>query len=247
MSISCSGHFPALSPTFLRLRLLPLLAIWAPLAFSQQSPGVESKPLSPAAPDYSLEAEAAQVSRLRDMLRAYQSAETEAATTQPSAEEMARREQASADAARLAQIPYNPNKVRLSGSEGSLALVEITRRLSDPQIPESRRDTDLICSFRTYLYGSLIAGEKRSLRPVGKHHYLLKQRLQPGNTTVRISGHSWELHIPEDSNSQEYLITLYKPPGGQPEFHVFPVTELLAADSPHIPAWLPDEFKLKQG
>ena len=245
MSKPCRGRFPALGLT--PLRLLLMLALWTPLASSQQPRGVESKPLPPPAPDYSLEAEAAEVSRLQDMLRAYQIEETEAASTQPTAAEIADRQQASADAARLAQIPYNPNKVRLSGSEGSLALAEITRRLSDPRIPESRRDNAPICSFRTYLFGNLIAGEKRSLRPVGKHHFLLKQRLQPGNTTVKISGHSWELHIPEDSHSQEYLITLYRPPRGQPEFHVFPVAELLAAESPHIPAWLPDEFKLQQG
>ena len=222
------------------------MAVVIPCSWAESPRGVESKPLEAASPDYSLEAEQAQVSRLQDMLRAYQNEEAEAAHTQPTAEEIVQREQASEDAARLAAIPYNANKVRLSGAEGSLALAEITRRLSDPRIPESRRDNAPICSLRTYLFGNLIAGEKRSLKPVGKHHYILKQHLQPGNTTVRISGSSWEIHIPEDSHSQEYLLTLYKPPGGQAQFHVFPIAELVAADNPHIPAWLPDEYQLQR-
>ena len=223
-----------------------LLAAGPAGTWAQQPQGMESKPLAPATPDYSLEAEQAQVSRLQDMLRTYQSEAAEAAHTQPTSAEVTAREQASEDAARLARIPFNPNKVRLSGVEGSLALAEISRRLSDPSLPESRRDNTLICSLRTYLFDNLIAGEKRSLHAVGKHHYVLKQQLQPGNTTVRIAGHSWEVHIPEDGHSQEYLITLYKPPGSPPQLHVFPVAELVAADNPHIPAWLPDEYRLQR-
>lgn len=230
----------------LRLALLPgLLSLALPL-LAQDPQGVESKPLRETVPDYSAEVEDAQVLRLQNLLRAYHSEQAEAVLTQPTAEEVADREQASEDIQRLARIPFNASKVRLSGAEGSLALAEITRRLSDPGIPESRRDNAPICSFRTYLFGNLIAGEKRSLRPVGKHHFILKQHLQPGNTTVRIAGHSWEVRIPEDGNSQDYLITLYKPPGAQPQFHVFPVTELIATDNAHIPAWLPDELKIQR-
>ena len=64
--------------------------------------------------------------------------------------------------------------------------------------------------------------------------------------TVVFPGCRWEIHIPEDSHSQEYLLTLYKPPGHQPQFHVFPIAELVAADNPHIPAWLPDEYQLQR-
>ncbi len=224
--------------------LVGLMSLTLPLV-AESPQGVESKPLRETVPDYSAELEDAQVQRLQNMLRAYQSEQAEAILSEPTAKEVADRQQATEDAERLARIPFNASKVRLSGEEGSLALAEITRRLSDPVIPESRRDNSPICSFRTYLFGNLIAGEKRSLRPVGKHHYILKQHLQPGTTTVRISGHSWEVRIPEDSHSQEYLVTLYKPPGVKPQLHVFPVAELTAATNAHIPAWLPDEFQIQ--
>lgn len=230
----------------LRLALLAALLTAVPITQAQTPQGVESKPLRETVPDYSEAAEDTQVQRLQDMLRAYQSEQAEAVLTEPTAQEVANREQANEDAARLARIPYNASKVRLSGEEGSLALAEITRRLSDPGIPESRRDNAPIGSFRTYLFGNLIAGEQRSLRPVGKHHFVLKQQLQPGSTTVRISGYSWEVRIPDDSHSQEYLITLYKPPGAKPQFHVFPVAELVATNNAHIPAWLPDEFQIQR-
>jgi hypothetical protein len=227
------------------LALLLLAAMPLPLA-AEESKGVESKPLRDTVPDYTVDAEQAQVERLQSMLRAYHSEQAEAVLTDPTAEEVAQRLQAEQDAAHMARIPYNVDKVRLSGEEGSMALAEITRRLSNPAIPESRRDNAPICSFRTYLFGRLIAGEKRSLRAVGKHHFVLKQQLQPGNTTVRISGHSWEVRIPEDSHSQEYLITLYKPPGVKPQFHVFPVAELVATQNAHIPAWLPEELQIQR-
>ncbi|PLW69010.1 hypothetical protein C0039_10350 [Pseudohalioglobus lutimaris] len=207
---------------------------------------MESKPLRETVPDYSTELEDEQVSRLQNLLRSYHHEERVAAQNQPTAEELERRQKASDDAAHMSTIPFNAGKVRLSGAEGSLALAEITRRLSDPNIPESRRDYRPVCSLRTYLLGSLIAGESRSLQPVGKHHYLLKQNLQPGNTTINIAGHSWNVNIPEDSHSQAYLITLYKPPGSAPQLHVFPVAELLAADNAHIPAWLPEELQLNR-
>lgn len=230
----------------MRLALVPALLAVVPLSMAQQPQGVESKPLRETVPDYSVEAENTRVQRLQDLLRAYQSEQAEAVLTEPTAQEVADRQKANEDATRLARIPYNASKVRLSGEEGSLALAEITRRLSDPDIPESRRDNAPIGSFRTYLLGNLIAGEQRSLRPVGKHHFILKHRLQPGSTTVRISGDSWEVRIPDDSNSQEYLVTLYKPPGAKPQFHVFPIAELVAANNAHIPAWLPDEFQIQR-
>jgi hypothetical protein len=208
--------------------------------------GVESKPLRDSVPDYSIAAQEAQVQRLQELLRGYRDEQAQAILTQPTAEEMIQREQASRDVAILSPIPFSPDKVRLNGAEGSQALVEITRRLSNPDMPESRRDYAPICSFRTYLYGSLIADEKRSFKAVGKHHFVLKQHLQPGNTTVSISGHSWDVRLPDDSHSQEYLITLYKPPGVKPQFHVFPVAELVATEDAHIPAWLPEELQISR-
>ena len=226
------------------LALLAAVTLWP--AYAEEPRGVESKPLRESVPDYSVELEEAQVSRLQSLLRSYHREQEEAAHSQPTSEELEQRQEASDAAAQMSPIPFNVSKVRLSGAEGSMALAEITRRLADPNIPESRRDYRPVCSIRTYLMGSLIAGESRSLQPVGKHHYLLKQTLQPGNTTINIAGHSWKVSIPDDSHSQEYLITLYKPPGSDPQFHVFPVAEFLATDNAHIPAWLPEELQLNR-
>ena len=78
----------------------------------------------------------------------------------------------------------------------------------------------------------MITSERRSLTPVGKHHYVTRVELQPGDTTVRIQGY------------RPYLITLYKPPGANPEFPIFSVDELLAEEQAHIPAWMPEKIGL---
>jgi hypothetical protein len=169
----------------------------------------------------------------------------EAANILPTEKELAQREAAMKDAQTLAKIPFNADKVRLSGAEGSTALTQITRRLSDPNLPESRRDISPICSIKTRLFGKLIASDNRSLQPVGKHHYVARVRLQPGDSTLRIQGDVWEVRLPQDVNASEYILTLYHPPGNQAELHVFAVQDLLAEDDPHIPAWLPQELELK--
>lgn len=203
---------------------------------------IESKPLPAGTPDYSVEAEAARVAQLQKLLKDYYSEEEESRQTMPTEAEVADREAARRDAVRLARIPFNTGKVRLSGAEGSTALAEISRRLADPNIPESRRDAAVLCSIRTHLFGNLIASERRSLTPVGKHHYMTRIELQPGDTTVRIQGYRWQVNLPDDIHTQAYLITLYKPPGATPEFHIFPVDELLAEEQAHIPAWLPEQL-----
>ena len=83
------------------------------------------------------------------------------------------------------------------------------------------------------------------MKPVGKHHYVARIRMQPGDTTLRIFNHRWEINLPSDGSSAEYLFTLYAPPAATAELHVFAVDDLLAEDTPHIPAWLPDELGLK--
>lgn len=206
---------------------------------------IESKPL-PASPSYSAELEQAQVAKLHQLLRQYQADEEAAKQTQPTVDELAQRAAASRDADRLSRIPFNAGKVRLSGAEGSTALAQISERLSDPGIPESRRDTAPLASIKTYLFGSLIFSERRSLKPVGKHHYMTKVHLQPGDTTVRLQGYRWEISLPEDVHTTEYLVTLYKPPGHSPELHIFSVDELLGASDAHIPAWLPQEFGIRK-
>ncbi len=206
---------------------------------------LESKPLQLQSSTYNLELEEENVARLHALLAEYYRELQEAALTMPSEEEIAKREAAQRDAERLAKIPFSVDKVRLNGSEGSTALTRITRRLSDPSIPESRRDIAPICSIKTRLFGTLVSSESRSLKPVGKHNYVAKIRLQPGDTTLRIQGHRWEIRLPQDINAGDYLVTLYQPPRTKPELHVFAISDLLAVEGAHIPAWLPEEVKLK--
>ncbi len=203
---------------------------------------LESKPLPPA-PAPAPRSEEAQVARLHALLQQHEREEAAARQVAPSAEEIEQRSAASVDASRLSRIPFSPNKVRLSGVEGSSALAMISARLADPAVPESRRDTAPIASIKTYLFGTLIASESRSLKPVGKQHYVARLHLQPGDTTVRMQGYRWEISLPEDLHTREYLIVLYRPAGSTPNLHVFPVDEWLAAEDTHVPAWLPAEFR----
>lgn len=210
-----------------------------------QEPAMESKPLQVHSSSYNLDLEKENVARLHALLTEYYAELQEAARTLPSEEEIAKREVARRDAEKLAKIPFSVDKVRLNGSEGSTALTRITQRLSDSKIPESRRDMAPICSIKTRLFGNLVSSESRSLKPVGKHNYIAKIRLQPGDTTLRIQGHRWEIRLPQDINAADYLVTLYQPPRSEPELHVFAVDDLLAEENPHIPAWLPAEVNLK--
>jgi hypothetical protein len=203
----------------------------------------ETKPLRTSR-DYTLAEEEENVARLRALLAGYYAELEESALTLPSEQERLQREEARRDAERIARIPFSPDKVRLNGFEGSTALAQITRRLADPNLPESRRDVAPICSIKTRLFGSLVGSENRSLQPVGKSHYIARIRLQPGDTTLYIQGDRWELKLPRDVSAQEFLITLYRPPGGAPELHIIAVEELLAEDDPHIPAWLPADLQL---
>jgi hypothetical protein len=206
---------------------------------------IESKPLRVHSTAYDLERDKENVKRLHALLAEYYTELQESARTLPTDEEMAQREAAKKDAETLARIPFSIDKVRLNGSEGSTALTQITRRLSDPNIPESRRDIAPICGIKTRLFGKLIGSENRSLKPVGKHHYVARIRLQPGDTTLRIQDNSWDVRLPQNASAGDYMVTFYQPPGGDPELHVFAVDDLLAEDEPHIPAWLPAEVNLK--
>ncbi len=204
----------------------------------------ETKPVRVSARDFSARQEKENVARLYELLTNHYAELQEAARTLPTEEEIERRKAALADARTLAKIPFSADKVRLSGAEGSMALAQITQRLSDPNLPESRRDIEPICSIRTRLFGSLIASETHSLKPVGKHHYLARIRLQPGDTTLRIQGDLWDIRLPHDISAGDYLVTLYHPPGSSPELHLFAVDDLLAEERAHIPAWLPEELAL---
>jgi hypothetical protein len=208
---------------------------------------METRPIRLSARDFSARQEKENVARLYELLTNHYAELQEASRTLPTEEEIARRKSALEDARTLARIPFSADKVRLSGAEGSMALAQITRRLSDPGLPESRRDIEPICSIRTRLFGSLIASETRSLRPVGKHHYLARIRLQPGDTNLRIQGAQWDIQLPQDVSARDYLVTFYYPPGGRPELHLVAVDELLAEEQAHIPAWLPEELELTSG
>ncbi|MBK6510800.1 MAG: hypothetical protein IPG06_16015 [Haliea sp.] len=198
-----------------------------------------------AGADSPLEQEAETVERLHNLLESYYTELQESARILPTPEEIALRELARRDAETLNAIPFSVDKVRLSGSEGSTALAQISQRLVDPRIPESRRDMAPICSIKTHLLDTLVGVENRSLKPVGKNHYIVRVRLQPGETTISILSDHWKVELPQHANAQDFLITLYRPVTGTPELHVFAVDELLAADNLHIPAWLPEELDIK--
>ena len=185
------------------------------------------------------------VARLLTLLSNHYTEQENSKRILPSEEELALRDAARLDADSLAKIPFSAEKVRLNGEEGNTALAIMSQRLADITIPESRRDMALICSIKTRLYGSLIASENRSLKPVGKSHYVAKVRLQPGESTLRVAEHEWQVLLPQNISASDYLITMYMPPSAKPEFHVISIQDLLAQKKPHIPAWLPPEINLK--
>jgi hypothetical protein len=205
---------------------------------------IESKPLRSHNIDYTREQEIENVRRLHALLESYYLELQESARILPTAEEIAERELAQQDASSLERIPFSVDKIRLSGSEGSTALAEITQRLMDPRIPESRRDIAPICLIKTHLFDTLIISENRSLKPVGKNHYIGRVRIQPGITTITILSSQWQLRLPQHTDAKDFLITLYRPEGSTPELHVFAVEDLLAAEKAHVPAWLPDELEI---
>lgn len=211
----------------------------------QQPRVMESKPL-PAGTNHGLEDEERQVTRLHQLFQQHRDEEAAARETAPTADELSLREAAGRDAQRLARIPFSPGKVRLSGAEGSAALAQISGRLMDPGLPESRRDSAPIASVKTYLFGALIESENRSLQPVGKYHYLARLRLQPGDTTIRMQGERWEIRLPEDIHTTDYLLTLYQPPGQPSELHIFSIEDLLAVEDVHLPGWLPPELGISR-
>jgi hypothetical protein len=205
---------------------------------------MESKPLRVHSPGHSLAAEAENVERLRSLLSEYHTEKQAAERITPSDPELEQRAGAHTDAENRARIPFSADKVRLNGAEGNTALTQITRRIADQNLPESRKDNSLICSIRTHLSGALISNERRSLRPVGKNHYVARIRLKPGDTSLRILDQHWQIRLPEDISSNDFLVTLYRAPGNPPELHIFTIDDLLAEDTPHIPAWLPEDIQL---
>ena len=205
----------------------------------------ETRPVRPPAEDDFRDGDEDDVARLLALLNQYHADLEESRRNQPTAEELARREAARQDAASLAKIPFSADKVRLNGAQGITLLARITQRLSDDSIPESRRDIAPICGVKTRLYGALIASESRSLQPVGKYQYVARIRLQPGDTTLRIQTHEWELQLPQNISASDYLLTLFLPKSGAPELHIFSVDDLLAEESPYLPAWLPDKLNIK--
>ena len=209
-----------------------------------QANAIESKPLR-TINGADLFQEEREVKRLRELLSNYHNNIDNSGSNQLSDEELARRESARRDAQNMAKIPFNVDKVRLSGAEGSTALGQISERLSDATLAESRRDVAPIFSIKTYLEDALMGSENRSLKPVGKHHFVARIRLQPGDTTLRILQYRWEVRLPDNASASDFLVTYYSPPGHAPELHLFSVKELLALEHAHIPAWLPDELEIK--
>jgi hypothetical protein len=195
--------------------------------------------------DDTRETDAGNVERLHQLLEGYYAELQEPAQVLPANEELTQQEASHRDAEILNKTPFSVDKVRLDGTEGSTALANISQRLMDPRIPESRRDTAPICTIKTRLFDTLVSSENRSLKPVGKNHYIARVQLQPGTTTLSILSNQWEVQLPQQFAARDYLVTLYQPVGDTPELHIFAVDDLLAADRPHIPDWLPAELDIK--
>lgn len=213
---------------------------------SQRNRAMESKPLRSMDMDYTQSPDAKNVERLHGLLEEYFAQVQHSANVLPTDDEVVLRERAQRDIEMLAKIPYSVDKVRLSGSEGNTALAHITRRLMNPAIPESRRDSAPICSIKTYLFDTLVANESRSLQPVGKNHYVAKVRLQPGESTLSILSERWDVSLQQLTVASDFLITLYRPPGRNAQLHIFAIEDLLALEDAHIPAWLPPELGIQK-
>jgi len=186
--------------------------------------------------------EAKDVARLHQLLHQHEAEEAAAQASLPKEQQLARRQQEEVES--LTPVTFSPDLVHLSGAQGSTALSQITQRLADPRLPESRRAIAPLCSIKTRLLGSLISSETRSLKAVGKYHYVARVRLQPGDTTLEIGNRRWELQLARDTSAGDYLVTYYQPGGNRSELHVFSVQELLADKDHPIPAWLPQELDL---
>jgi len=204
----------------------------------------ESRPLRTTVADYSERREKENVARLLDILANHQSELLESQRPTRNIEDEMRREATLRDAAELAHIPYSPDKIRLNGAEGSTALARVSERLNDQKIPQSRRNITRICSVKTRQNGTLLSSGNHSLRPVGKNNYIAMINIQPGDTSIEIGVDRWDVKLPKDMGSNNFILTLYVPPKGKPEFHIFSVPDLLAQDKPYLPAWLPSDFKL---
>ena len=224
-------------------RHIPVLAALIATIFTSIAVGQ-----TPSTSD-TLTMEELEVRRLHQLLENHALGRDDTEPSGPSEEDIAQREMAQRDAERQANIPYSIEKVRLNGPEGSTAMAHITRRLRNPVIPESRRDSPPICIIKTRLFDTLVGSENRSLKPVGKNHYIATVQLQAGETSLSIKSQTWELQLPENAETREFIITFYRPPGSSQELHVFAIDDLLNTESLHIPDWLPAEIqdKLKPG
>ena len=211
---------------------------------AQRAQAMESKPLHMQKTLYHEKQEADSVGRLHGLLDHYYSELEEAPNVFPTETEVEDRKNAQIEADALQRIPYSASKVRLTGAEASASLASISQRLMDNRIPESRRDISPIFAIRTHLFDTLIVSENKSLTPLGKNHYIARLRIQPGDTTLTIFSDEWTLRLPQHANARDFLITLHKPLGGEPELHVFAVDDLLDLENAHLPAWLPDELDI---
>ncbi len=208
----------------------------------------ETKPLRLSDPVLEESPEEREVERLRTLWQQYaekqEALEPNDSDPDPRAVAAAQLDAYRRDAMSQARIPFSADKVRLSGIEGYTALAQISQRLADPAIPESHRELSPICNLRTRLSGQLVSNESRSLKSVGKGHYLARVRLHGGETVLTVRDRQWHVRLPQDMAPGDYLLTLYSPASAEPELHVIPIVDLLAQDGAYLPQWLPPELDL---
>ena len=190
------------------------------------------------------QSEAADVQRLHSLLAAYHGEMEAYDRTAPAADQGGADEPGRNSANNVATLPFSPGKIHLNGAEASAVLSRISMRLAEAEPEDARQDSAPEYSIETHLYGTLVGSDSRSLKAVGKNNFVGRARLLPGQTTVRILEHSWELTLPKDASAKDVLVTFYSPTEGEPELYIFAIDDLLAEKNPHIPHWLTDGLKI---
>ena len=138
---------------------------------------------------------------------------------------------------RIAQPALDPDKIRLTGEEGLLAVELISERLArGPQ--STRRENDLTFNVQLRRDDRLISSSSHSLKSLGKHQYVGKVTLEGGEATITVRRTDWFVEL-EQPEAIDYLVVLNMPEYGDSSLHIIPIDELKSASAGTLPPWLP--------
>jgi hypothetical protein len=133
--------------------------------------------------------------------------------------------------------PLDPDKVRLTGSEGLIALDLISERLANVA-QANRREGDIVFHVEIRRDGKLVSSDSHNLTALGKNQYISKIELESGKATISVRRDGWVVDL-QGTGAAEYLITLDMPAYGEASLYLIPVEELKAAGIENPPEWLP--------